>query len=187
MFSSLHYPLLPYFATHLIDKCSIFLAILTPAFIESDNAKDEIGYAIDHGKRILPVLLEECEIPLRLTRIQYVDFTKMDYRDGLNSAKELLEKLIKEESIPRPANITEGIDSVVDEAGLTTSTERPTQPIKSRPSQSLFDRADVPFGTARNQKKPFLQRSSTLFVSIGFIVLLILVAGLSFGSKILPF
>ena len=80
-----------------LDKCSIFLAILTPAFIESDNAKDEIGYAIDHGKRILPVLLEECEIPLRLTRIQYVDFTKMDYRDGLNSAKELLEKLIKRE------------------------------------------------------------------------------------------
>jgi hypothetical protein len=170
-----------------LSECSIFLAILTPAFIESENAKDEIGYAIDHGKRILPVLLEECEIPLRLTRIQYVDFTKMDYKDGLKSAKELLEKLIKEESIPRPVDITESVDSVVNEPDLTASKERPTQPTKSRPSQSLSDRTDVPFGMARSQKKPFLQRSSTLFVSIGFIVILILVASLGFGTKILPF
>jgi hypothetical protein len=52
-----------------LNECSIFLAILTPAFIESENAKDEIGYAIDHGKRILPVLLEECEIPRWTTKM----------------------------------------------------------------------------------------------------------------------
>lgn len=170
-----------------LSECGIFLAILTPAFIASANAKDEIGYAIDHGKRILPVLLEECEIPLRLTRIQHVDFTKMNYRDGLNSAKELLEKLIKEKSIPRPANITEDADSVVDEAGLTGSTERPTQPTKRRSSQSLSDYTNAPSGMARSQRKPFLQRSSKLFVSIGVIVVLISVTGLGFGLKVFPF
>src|SRR5512141_2888573 len=43
-----------------LDACGIFLVILTPASIASENVKDEIGYAIDHSKRILPVLLEEC-------------------------------------------------------------------------------------------------------------------------------
>jgi hypothetical protein len=69
------------------------MIILTPASIASDNAKDEIGYAIDHGKRILPVLLEDCEIPLRLRRFQYVDFTRLNYTEGVRSAKELLERL----------------------------------------------------------------------------------------------
>ena len=79
-----------------LRECRIFMVILTPASIASDNAKDEIGYAIDHGKRILPVLLEECEIPLRLRRFQYVDFTRMNYTEGVRSAKELLARLIDE-------------------------------------------------------------------------------------------
>ena len=48
----------------------IFLIILTPASVSSENVKDEIGYAIDHGKRIMPVLLEACDVPLRLRRFQ---------------------------------------------------------------------------------------------------------------------
>ena len=38
-----------------LSECGIFMAILTPASIASENAKDEFGYAIDHGKRILPI------------------------------------------------------------------------------------------------------------------------------------
>jgi len=74
-------------------ECQIFLIILTPESVSSDNVKDEIGYAIDNGKRIMPVLLEECAIPLRLSRFQYVDFTKIDFSEGLKGAKQLLEAL----------------------------------------------------------------------------------------------
>lgn len=79
-----------------LRECEIFLIILTPDSIASENAKDEIGYAIDHGKRILPVLLEECEIPLRLRRVQYVDFTRKSFNEGINGAKELLSSLVNE-------------------------------------------------------------------------------------------
>ena len=58
-----------------LKESEIFLIILTSASVASENVLDEIGYAIDSGKRILPILLEECEIPLRLRRFQYVDFT----------------------------------------------------------------------------------------------------------------
>src|SRR5687767_3842140 len=73
-----------------LHECEIFLIILTPTSISSENVKDEIGYAIDHEKRILPVLLEECAVPLRLRRFQYVDFTKMEFSEGVKRAKQLL-------------------------------------------------------------------------------------------------
>jgi hypothetical protein len=72
-----------------LRECEDFMVILTPASIASENVKDEIGYAIDHGKRIVPVLLEDCDVPLRLRRFQYVDFTNKPYEDGLEDIKRL--------------------------------------------------------------------------------------------------
>jgi hypothetical protein len=50
---------------------------------------------MDHNKQILPILLEPCEIPFRLRRIQYVDFTVLKYSEGI---QEVL-KIIKSFSI----------------------------------------------------------------------------------------
>ena len=84
-----------------LDACGIFMVILTPASIASENVKDEIAYAIDSGKRILPVLLEKCNVPLRLRRFQHVDFTTMSYDQGVEIAKQLLTNFIKESKPPR--------------------------------------------------------------------------------------
>lgn len=78
----------------------IFLIILTPASVSSENVKDEIGYAIDHAKRIMPVLLEQCDVPLRLRRFQHVDFTKIEFSEGIRRAKQLLEDLLNEQFKP---------------------------------------------------------------------------------------
>ena len=85
-----------------LRECEIFLIILTTASISSENVKDEIGYAIDHGKRIVPVLLEECEIPLRLRRFQYVDFREMKFGEGIRRAEQLLENFLSDQPIPVP-------------------------------------------------------------------------------------
>ena len=86
-----------------LKESEIFMIILTPASVDSENVLDEIGYAIDNGKRFLPVLLENCEVPLRLRRFQYVDFTNKDFDDGVESAKDLLRDLIMQVTIPRGA------------------------------------------------------------------------------------
>lgn len=83
-----------------LQECPIFMIILTPASIASENVKDEIGYAIDHGKRILPILLEECDVPLRLRRFQYVDFTTKSFDQGYENAKELLNDHLVSDSTP---------------------------------------------------------------------------------------
>lgn len=59
------------------------LVILTPDSINSHNVSDEISYALDEGKRVIPVLLKVCSVPLRIRRIQYADFTKK-YEDGFD-------------------------------------------------------------------------------------------------------
>jgi TolB protein len=84
-----------------LKESEIFMIILTQASVDSENVLDEIGYAIDNRKRFLPVLLENCDVPLRLRRFQYVDFTTKSFDEGVESAKELLRSLIAQTTIPQ--------------------------------------------------------------------------------------
>ncbi len=74
-----------------LTQCDIFLVILTPHSIGSNNVKDEIGYAIDSNRRILPILLENAAVPFRLRRFQYVNFTGKNYDEGIEASKQLLQ------------------------------------------------------------------------------------------------
>lgn len=94
-------------------ESEIFMIIITPASISSDNVLDEIGYAIDSGKRFVPVLLEKCNVPLRLRRFQYVDFTNKNFEEGVQSAKELLRTLIAQPTEPRKNSSEENEDPSV--------------------------------------------------------------------------
>jgi hypothetical protein len=57
-------------------KAQCFLIVLSPHSAKSENVLDEVNFALKKGKKIIPVLIKECEIPFRLERIQYIDFTK---------------------------------------------------------------------------------------------------------------
>lgn len=110
-----------------LREYEIFLIILTPASVSSENVKDEIGYAIDHGKRIMPVLLKECDVPLRLRRFQYVDFTKMEFSEGISSAKQLLEALLNEWPTPRVT-----INPEPERQKVPDREARPVSPIQNK-------------------------------------------------------
>jgi len=58
-----------------VKGCRGLVVILSPRSVASDNVADEISYAIDSGKSVLPVKIEACNLPLRLTRKQVVDAT----------------------------------------------------------------------------------------------------------------
>ena len=73
-----------------VERSSTFMIVLAPESIESQNVKDELSYAIDSGKHILPVVIRPCKIPLRLRRFQYVDFTDKPYKESLADIKRLL-------------------------------------------------------------------------------------------------
>ena len=65
------------------------MIILSPKSVESENVLDEVAFAINEGKQIITVLFQVCKIPFRLSRKQYIDFTK-DYEAGLRDLLKVL-------------------------------------------------------------------------------------------------
>ena len=78
--------------------CESFLIVLSPASIGSDNVKDELSLALEEKKQIIPVLYQNCQIPFRIRRIQYSDFTR-EYNTGL---EQLLNALDIKQSQKKP-------------------------------------------------------------------------------------
>jgi len=64
-----------------LEACDLFMIVLSPHSVESENVLDELSFAINSNKRIIPILLQNCEIPYRIARIQFVNFTR-DYQTG---------------------------------------------------------------------------------------------------------
>ena len=58
-----------------VTGCRGLVVILSPRSVASDNVADEISFAIDSGKSVLPVMIDRCTLPLRLTRMQMIDAT----------------------------------------------------------------------------------------------------------------
>ena len=62
--------------------CRGMLVMLSPASVASPNVADEVAVAIDSGKQVVPVLIEPCILPLRMTRMQFIDACS-DYQTAL--------------------------------------------------------------------------------------------------------
>ncbi|MEM7084966.1 MAG: TIR domain-containing protein [Bacteroidota bacterium] len=58
-----------------LDASQTVLVILSKTSVESNNVMDEVSYALEEGKMVLPVMLEACDVPFRLRRLQFADFS----------------------------------------------------------------------------------------------------------------
>jgi hypothetical protein len=56
-----------------IRGCRSMVVILSPRAVASENVADEISLAIDVKKPIIPVMIEACDLPLRLNRMHLID------------------------------------------------------------------------------------------------------------------
>jgi hypothetical protein len=70
-----------------LTECGRILVILSPDSVQSTNVMDEVSYALEENKVVIPVFHRDCEIPFRLRRLQHTDF-RGDYQTAL-------EKLVK--------------------------------------------------------------------------------------------
>jgi hypothetical protein len=73
-----------------LNASEVFMILLSETSAASQNVRDEIGYAVDHNMHIVPLLIEPCEVPFRLRRVQYVDFTTIRYKEGFKAVLEIL-------------------------------------------------------------------------------------------------
>jgi hypothetical protein len=65
-----------------LERSKCLLVVLSPRSVSSENVMDEVSYAIDEKKEIVPVIVEQCKLPLRMRRLQFIDFTT-DYSASL--------------------------------------------------------------------------------------------------------
>ena len=78
------------------------LVILSPSSVDSTNVDDEISFALEEHKTVIPVLYRECKIPFRLRPYQHVDF-RTDYARGLRI---LLSNLAVNPNVEQPRQQT---------------------------------------------------------------------------------
>jgi hypothetical protein len=116
-----------------LRRCHRLVVALSPASVSSNSVMDEVSYALDEGKLLIPVLLADCQIPLRLRRLQYIDF-RSDYAAGLATLRRVLAGTAAEGVEPPVAELptvpTRSLSTGAAEARGTTaeqSVEGPTQ------------------------------------------------------------
>jgi len=129
-------------------KSQTLLVILSKSSVESNNVMDEVSFALEEGKTIVPVLFEECDIPFRLRSLQFADFTK-DHTKGIktlvdaldlhkNVASKLSAKLVKETEAVKPQQNIPVIEKKksVKEAVSIESVKEEKKPKKNKKSKS---------------------------------------------------
>jgi uncharacterized membrane protein len=67
-----------------LEGSPLMLVILSSTSVSSMNVMDEVSFALEKQKTVIPVIIQDCTIPFRLRRIQYADF-RADYARGINS------------------------------------------------------------------------------------------------------
>jgi len=61
--------------------CSVFLIVLSSNSVDSREVRGELRTALDENKRIVPILIDTCQIPRQLRLIQYINFIGVDPND----------------------------------------------------------------------------------------------------------
>lgn len=56
-----------------LDACRAMVVILTPVSVASENVMDEVSFALEERKAVIPVISAACEVPFRLRRLQHID------------------------------------------------------------------------------------------------------------------
>lgn len=63
-------------------NCDYLLFLETEKSVASRNVLDEVYFALEQNKKVIPIIVVDSKTPFRLQRLQHVDFSK-DYDKGL--------------------------------------------------------------------------------------------------------
>ncbi len=84
-----------------LANASHFLLVMSKASVQSENVLNELDFALEEKKEIIPILIDNCRRPLTVRTRQYIDF-QLSYDNGLENLMKLLidQKLILERELP---------------------------------------------------------------------------------------
>lgn len=112
-----------------LNNCHRLLVILSPSSVNSTNVEDEVAFALEEHKTIIPVLYRECTIPFQLRPFQYVDF-RTDYDGRLKTLLKTLGVVQQDANARRVA-----VSGVVEENQASDTDVRTPSAESARPEQ----------------------------------------------------
>jgi len=138
-----------------LQECTGLLVVLTPNAVDSRSVMDEVSYALEENKWVIPVIYRECKLPFRLKRVQHTDFTG-DYNGGLSRLIQVLGGTPPTSGTEHPdrpeetsAGSDNGDDSIPESAQpLDTTPHHPEE--ASGPSNRSSE--SPPFATAKEHR-----------------------------------
>lgn len=100
-----------------IEQADNFLFFITHESVNSDFCSDEIQHALKHNKRIIPLLIEnvdEKKIPPEIRKLQYIDFTDIDFL-LMSRKEEEEEEVVAEELKQQKLSLVEKVERDVEQ------------------------------------------------------------------------
>ena len=138
-----------------LESCAGVLAVLSPEALGSRNFKDEISFALEEDKAIVPVVYRSCKVPFRLRRLQRVDFSET-YESGFDDLLRALGLEAPEPSDPGPINPLESDPVVAGEdtepspawdETLSIPTSDIPAPVAAREDPAVSESKPEPYGS----------------------------------------
>jgi uncharacterized protein len=90
-----------------LKNCSRLVVLLSPASVDSTNVMDEVSFALEEKKTVIPVIYRDCALPFRLRRVHHVDF-RQDYARSL---RDLIRTLAPSQGAGRGSSQPSEVDS----------------------------------------------------------------------------
>ena len=128
-----------------VRECRGLVVIISPRSTASDNVADEISFAIDSGKPVLPVMIEKCTLPLRITRMQVIDATG-SYERAL---QQCLDAIGSGEGLPRRTVTAPPGPKGISDPELISSAKQKLTGLLGPIAGLLVDKAAARAGSAR--------------------------------------
>lgn len=84
-----------------VRSCEGMIVVLSPRSAASPTVADEVSVAIDMKKDLIPLLIEPCVLPLRMTRMHFIDAAR-DYEAALRRCLAAIQGQARVASTPAP-------------------------------------------------------------------------------------
>src|SRR5437763_2101116 len=72
-----------------VKRAQVLLIVLSPDAVASQNVQIEYDYVLELGKLVIPLYYRQCEVPMELRAIQWIDF-RHSYEQGFEALLDIL-------------------------------------------------------------------------------------------------
>jgi predicted ATPase len=116
-----------------VERAQVLLIVLSPDAVASENVQIEYDYVLELGKVVIPIYYRQCDVPMELRAIQWIDF-RQSYEQGLTALLQALHSQ-QERATPSTSTLESTSNQLAEPASHTVPGAVPNKPLSNLPAQ----------------------------------------------------